>query len=215
MRKNSNPVKLKPNKMNKMEVKTLVARNSNRFFLLSFFLFASCAAQKKQTFKEEKIYSLLEHHYALGEIEDSGKFLYNQTISIKDNPNFEWTKQVTLSEFLNDSIFEKKCQEIQKLLDNEEQEELNNRFASLESKRLDENKFSKNVLNRKFLLHETYEKAPNAASRKVSYPIIFTAKNHICGLFVEDAHNEGGNLYFYKLEDNEWKLVCKDSLWRV
>lgn len=198
-----------------MEIWNLALRSAKTQLILFFFLFASCAAQKKQISEKEIIYSLLEHHYDLDQIENPEKFLYFETLSIKENPNFSWSKEATLTEFLNDSIFKKECGKIQKFLDNEEQEELNNRFAKLESTILDKEKLSKNVLNRKFLLHETYTKAPDAANRKVSYPIIFTAKNHIYGLFVEDAHNEGGNLYFYEFNDNEWKLVCKDSLWLV
>lgn len=198
-----------------MEIQTFAVKNAKTCFILFFFVFASCAAQRRPISEEETIYSLLNHHYNLNQLENPGKFLYFETLSIKENPKFNWTKEVTLSKFLNDSIFKKECREIQKLLNNDEIKYLNEQFACLESNVLEKDKFCKNVLNRKFIQHETYTKTPNAANRRVSFPIILSGENYIYGFFVEDAHNAGGNLYFYEFKENEWKLICKDSLWLV
>lgn len=116
---------------------------------------------------------------------------------------------------MSDSVFIKECSKILIFLDDDVKDELNVRFANLESTVFDENKFSKNILNRKYLQQETYNKVPDAANRKLSYPIILRGESRTYGVFVEDAHNEGGNLYFYEFKNNEWQLVCKDSLWLV
>lgn len=198
-----------------MEIWNLVLRSAKTQLILFFFLFASCSAQKKVMLEEEKIYSLIEFHYNLNQIENPAKFLYFESLSIKESPNFHWTKELKLSKFLSDSVFIKECSKILIFLDDDVKDELNVRFANLESTVFDENKFSKNILNRKYLQQETYNKVPDAANRKLSYPIILRGESRTYGVFVEDAHNEGGNLYFYEFKNNEWQLVCKDSLWLV
>lgn len=198
-----------------MEIQTLVVKIAKAWFILLLFFFTSCAAQKNSLASEEIRYSLIEHHYKLNGREDLSQFLYYKTLPIKGNPQFNWATDMGLSEFLNDPFFKKNCNKIQNIFNSNQIEKLDNAFSNLESFILDEKKLSKTILSQHFLQHETYIEVPDKANRKISYPIIITGKNSKYAIFVEDAHNEGGNLYIYEFKKNEWKLICKDSLWLV
>lgn len=185
------------------------------FFVFILFFFTSCAAQKDSLHGEEIMYSLIEHHYNLAKIEDPTQFLYYKTLPTKGNPQFNWTENMKLSEFLNDPVFKKDCNIIQTTFNSDQIKNLNKEFSNLKSSILDENQLSKAILNRRFLNQETYNKTPDAANKKISLPILIRGNGRIYAIFVEDAHNAGGNLYVYELWENQWKLVCKDSLWLV
>lgn len=75
-----------------MEIWNLVLRSAKTQLILFFFLFASCSAQKKVMLEEEKNYSLIEFHYNLNQIENPAKFLYFESLSIKESTNFHWIK---------------------------------------------------------------------------------------------------------------------------
>lgn len=192
-----------------------MGRITKAYFLMLIIFSTSCKGQENLNTQEGNVYSLIKQHYEIDQMKDPNRFLYYKTLSIKTSSNLKWLKKTTLSEFLNDSLFEKRCNIIRELLDHSQTKSLDNQFSSLSTMVLNKNRLPKNVLNKEFLDAETYNKVPDAANRRISYPIILNGKNSTYGIFVEDAHNEGGNLYIYELKGNKWQLLCKDFLWLV
>lgn len=199
--------------MNRMEIfLQRVKRIANYIFL--FFCF-SCGAQSDIERKEDLVYSVIDKHYNLRDLEPNAKFLYHKTISPKEESPLAWVNEIRLAEFLMDSVFTKNCRIIETIFLPAEIEDINSQFSNLESQVLKDEKLSASVLNTKFLNQETYVNAPAEANRKISYPIIIKTDQSIYSLFVEDAHNEGGRLFIYELQGVEWKVICMDSLWLI
>lgn len=197
-----------------MEIRTLRGKIACKLMII-FLICTSCSAQKDSHSGEEIIYSLIEHHFKIIGREDFPQFLYYKTLPIKANSRFQFIIENELSGFLNDSIFKKNCNKIQTIFNSDQIEKMNLVFSNLESVILDEKKLSKPILNKLFLQNETYNEAPAKANRKISYPILIKGNESTYAIFIEDAHNEGGNLYLYELKDNSWNLICKDSMWLV
>lgn len=183
-------------------------------FILNL-IFCSCAAQNIDKKEEDRIYTLIDTYYNLTDITEPVEFLYYKTISISENSQFSWTSEKKLSEILKDEVFVKNCKILLEFLSPTQISHLDERFLGLKSITLQEDKLSAPVLNTNFLQKETYENVPDAANKKISYPIIVQGKDHIYGIFVEDAHNAGGTLYIYELRQDSWHLFCKDMLWVV
>ena len=192
-----------------------MGRITKTYFLMLIIFSTTCKGQENLISKEEKVYSLIKEHYEIDQMEDPNRFFYFKTLSIKDSPNLDWLQEISLSEFLNDSLFKKKCNKISELLDSGQTKVLNSQFSNLSTIVLNKKKLPKDVLGMEFLDKETYNNVPDAANRRISYPIILNGINGTYGIFVEDAHNEGGNLYIYELKENRWQLLCKDFLWLV
>lgn len=182
--------------------------------LILFFCF-SCVAQRDLKKEEVMVYSLIDQHYNLKDGDPNAKFLYYKTISPEEYSTLNWAKEISLSQFLLDSVFIRNCRIIETIFLPEEIENINSQFSNLESQVLKDEKLSASVLNTKFLNQETYVNAPAEANKKISYPVIIKTNQSVYGLFVEDAHNEGGRLFIYELQGKEWKVICMDSLWLI
>src|SRR5690606_12226428 len=155
--------------MNRMEVFLPRVMIVNLFLM---FLCFSCAAQSRLQKEEEIVYSLIDQHYNLKDGDPNAKFLYYKTISPKEYSTLNWAREISLSQFLLDSVFIRNCRIIETIFLPEEIEEINNQFSNLESKLLKDEKLAAAVINNKFLNHETYVNAPAEANKKISYPVI-------------------------------------------
>ena len=183
--------------------------------ILIFSFSLSCIAQRDMLNDEAMVYSLIDHHYNLKESDPNSKFLYYKTLSPAEKSPLSWAKETGLSEFLMDSVFIKNCRIVETIFSPAELENINSQFSNLESQVLKDEKLSASVLNTKFLRQENYIKVPGEANRKISYPLIIKTDRSVYGLFVEDAHNDGGRFFIYKLQGDVWKVICMDSLWLI
>lgn len=199
--------------MSKMELRMPEVKNVHKHFFLLLILFSFSCTSQRENQSHGKIYNLLNSH--IKNENNTGDFLYKQTIHVKNNSHFDFVNDYPLSEVILDSVFRKNCVKVLKLWRSETITELNLKFKNLKSVSLEENFFKKPVLNENYLEKETYVQAPNYATVRITYPILIEDRNKLYAFFVEDSHNEGGIMHFYMLEEDTWRLICKDTLWIV
>jgi len=194
---------------NVKNVKTLL-------YILPLFTMIACKAQRENFSIEKKSmdlgYSLLNAVY--GKYESRG-FLYANTKGKNEYP-YDTILIDGLSNFINyaTDIELLKCN-IDSLFTTQEQKKIDLSFLSLQSQILESSKFDNEAilgLDKVTIKTDENVRIIQGAHTFITFPMIYRKKNIVYGIFCEE-NLDGGLLYIFKKEDDNWIKICETTLY--